>query len=70
MAKKWRVKLYDDKNNPWDLVLICHQYPDVYRCIKSKNLRATHFTSLEDAKKYLKKFIDNDSLYDSKIIEI
>lgn len=70
MGKKWRVKLYDNENSPWDLVLICHEYPDVHRWIKSKTLRATHFRSLEDAKQTVKTFIESDGHYNSKIFEI
>jgi hypothetical protein len=70
MANKWRVKLYDNEDIPWDLVMICHVYPDVHRWIKSKTLRATHFTSLDDAKQTVETFIKNDGDYNVKIVEI
>lgn len=69
---KWRVKLYDVNNKPWDLVGVCHQFPDVHRWIAHDNIRATHFTSLDEARKALEAFkkSNNQDRYNAKIIEI
>ena len=64
---KWRVKLYDVNNKPWDLVRVCHQFPDVHRWIAHDTIRATHFTSLDEASKAVKAFIkmNNEDRYNA-----
>ncbi|MBO6533551.1 MAG: hypothetical protein JJ909_20215 [Roseivirga sp.] len=69
---KFRVKLHDENNNSWELVSICHIYPDVHRWVALKDIRATHFISKEDARKALDNFQNNrnNAKYSGTIIEI
>jgi hypothetical protein len=70
MGKRCRVQLYDENDEPWDLVMVSHHYPDLFRGVALKNIRATHFKSFEEAQNALKVFQKQGNQYRGEIKEI
>nr|WP_298931004.1 hypothetical protein [uncultured Allomuricauda sp.] len=70
MKKRCRVKLFDENNEAWNLVMVSHHYPDVFRGVALKNIRATHFKSFEEAQNALEVFKKQGNKYRGEIHEI